>query len=142
MKHQIPTQRYVVKKRRPKVIKGETVKVLTGCGNMYVTINRDDEGLFEVFAALGKAGSCAKVQIEGISRVVTLAIRCGVPTEEIVKQLKGLQCPVPNMFPKEDRVLSCPDAIAKVLEENVMCPEGFVREVAPSKSGMEGLESR
>ena len=129
------------KRPRPKVIKGETVKVSTGCGNLYVTLNSDDDGVFEVFAALGKAGSCAKCVMEGISRVVTLAIRCGVPVDEIVKQLKGLQCPIPNMFPKEDRVLSCPDAIAKVLEERVMNLEGFVREVVPSKSGVEGLES-
>ena len=128
------------KKSRPKVTKGKTVKVPTGCGSMYVTVAYDDDGLFEVFAALGKAGSCAKCVMEGISRVVTLAIRCGVPTDEIVKQLKGLQCPVPNMFPKEDRVLSCPDAIAKVLEEYVVNPEGFVREIVPSKSGVGGLE--
>ena len=123
------------KKSRPKITKGETVKVPTGCGNLYVTINRDDDGIFEVFAALGKAGSCAKCVMEGISRVVTLAIRCDVPIPEIVKQLKGLQCPGPAMFPKEDRVLSCPDAIAKVLEERVMGVG--VREVAQSKSGGE-----
>ena len=126
------------KRSRPKVTQGMTVRVPTGCGNLYVTLNSDDDGLFEVFAALGKAGSCAKVVMEGISRVVTLAIRCGVSVEEIVKQLKGLQCPGPYMFPKEDRVLSCPDAIAKVLEENVMNPRGFVREVVQSRSGVEG----
>ena len=129
----------IQKKVRPTELVSKTVKVKTGCGNMYITLGNDDEGIFEVFAALGKAGSCAKCQMEGISRIVTLALRCDVPVEEIVKQLKGLQCPAPNMFPKEDRVLSCPDAIAKVLEENVM--KVGAREIVPSKSGVEGLES-
>ena len=110
----------VEKKRRPKVASGETIKVETGCGHMYVTLNSDEDGVFEVFAALGKAGSCTKCVMEGISRVVTLALRCGVPVDEIVKQLRGLQCPMPMMFPKESRILSCPDGVARVLEERVI----------------------
>lgn len=126
------------KKPRPKELAGKSVKVRTGCGPMYVTLNSDDEGIFEVFAVLGKAGSCTKCVMEGISRVVTLALRCDVDVKEIVKQLKGLQCPEPVMFPKPERVLSCPDGIAKVLEEHVMGTK--TRKIVPSKSGMGGLE--
>ncbi len=108
------------KKPRPQTTEGMTVRVNTGCGKLYVTLNSVDGKLFEVFAALGKAGSCAKTVMEGISRMVTLALRHDVPVEEIVKQLKGLRCPEPYLFPKEERVFGCPDAIAKVLEERVL----------------------
>ena len=127
-----------MKKPRPSVTEGETIRVVTGCGRMYITVNSVDGQLFEVFAVLGKAGSCTKIVMEGISRIVTLALRCDVPVEEIVAQLKGLRCPEPCMFPREERVLSCPDAIAKVLEERVL--GRGVRELVPSRSGVEELE--
>ena len=127
------------KRKRPNVLKGKTVRVETGCGHMYVTVCNDEMGVFEVFSALGKSGSCTKCVMEGISRVVTLALRCGVPVEEIMKQLKGLQCPLPVMFPKNERVLSCPDGVAKVLEELVM--DVGTRTIEPSKSGTEGFEN-
>ena len=41
-------------KKRPKVLVGTTHRVETGCGHLYITINRDKDELFEVFAALGK----------------------------------------------------------------------------------------
>jgi len=105
------------KQERPKELKGKTVKVLTGCGNLYITLNKDGSSLFEVFATLGKAGGCANCQNEALTRAITLGLRCGIPKEEFIKELEGLQCPNPIMFPKKDRILSCPDAIAKVIEE-------------------------
>jgi len=81
---------------------------------MYVTVNRVDGEVFEVFAALGKAGTCAKVQSEALTRTVTLALRFGVPLEEIVKELQYLRCPSP-VWEDGEQALSCPDAIAKVL---------------------------
>ena len=109
-----------MKKDRPKVLSGRTIRAVTGCGNMYVTLNGNDEGVYEVLAVLGKAGSCAKVQNEAVTRVVTLALKYGVPMNEIVEELQDLRCPSPHPFPPEERTLSCPDAIAKVLREEVL----------------------
>ena len=105
-----------MKKVRPEILNGKTVRMKTGCGNLYVTVNLNGGKPVEVFARLGKAGGCSNCQNEALARAVSLGLKYGVPVKGYVNELKGLQCPNPNMFPKEDRILSCPDAIAKVLE--------------------------
>jgi ribonucleoside-diphosphate reductase alpha chain len=87
----------------------------TGCGSLYVTINEDEQGIFEVFAAMGKGGGCAASQTEAIGRLISLGLRAGVDKEQIVKQLKGVRCPN-QAWEKGGRVYSCSDAIAKAIE--------------------------
>ncbi|MGE5238670.1 MAG: adenosylcobalamin-dependent ribonucleoside-diphosphate reductase, partial [Chloroflexota bacterium] len=107
----------VVPKKRPAVIKGATRLMKTGCGNVYVTINEDENGRpFEVFTNMGKAGGCASSQAEAIGRLISLALRSNIGTDEIVKQLKGISCHEPAWH-EGGRVLSCSDAIAKALEK-------------------------
>lgn len=95
------------------------MKVKTGCGNLYITVNVNGDRPIEVFARLGKAGGCSNVQNEALTRAISLGLKNDVPIKEIVDELKGLQCPNPSMFPKDERILSCPDGIAKVLERYV-----------------------
>ncbi len=103
------------KKERPKVLKGTTTKVETGCGNLYITVGCNNGHPIEVFATLGKAGGCSNCQNEALTRSITLGLKYGIPVEEYVRELEELQCPSPNMFPMVDRVLSCADGIAKTL---------------------------
>ena len=101
---------------RPVVTHGSTEKVLLGCGRtLYVTINTDDVGLCEVFLQMGKAGGCTAAYSDALGRLVSLALRSGIETPAIVKQLKGLRCPSPSWH-NGGPTLSCPDAIAKALE--------------------------
>jgi ribonucleoside-diphosphate reductase alpha chain len=102
-------------KARKDVIHGSTRKIRTGCGNLYVTINEDEDGhLFEIFNQIGKAGGCAASQSEAIGRLVSLAFRSGVEPEDVIRQLKGISCHTPVWY-REGKILSCADAVAKAI---------------------------
>lgn len=113
---------------RPKVVGSINIKVVTACGNMYIQMGWWQGSLHEIFATLGRGGGCAMGYGEALTRSVTLGLRCGVPVAEYARQLRGVRCPNPMMFPKEDAVLSCPDAIGKVLEHyGSLTAEGMIK---------------
>ncbi|MGC9002509.1 MAG: vitamin B12-dependent ribonucleotide reductase [Dictyoglomus sp.] len=114
----------LIPRPRPTITKGATIKMRTGCGNLYITINEDEFGICEVFSTLGKAGGCAASQTEAISRLISLALRSGVDVNAIIKQLKGIRCPNPARTEDGDLILSCSDAIGKALEKYLNLKEG------------------
>ena len=104
---------------RPETLEGFTTKLQTGMGNLYVTVTEMDGNPFEVFATIGKSGKSTMAKTEAIGRLVSLALRSGVPVEKIVEQLKGI-CGEHPVFQKDGMILSIPDAISKVLEKRYM----------------------
>ena len=99
---------------------GTTSKYTTACGNLFVTINRNQNGdIVESFVNTSKNGIC-KSNIDGINRMISLSLRSGVLVSEIVDQLKNISCPAClRLRTKGERLdgQSCPDIIAKALQE-------------------------
>jgi ribonucleoside-diphosphate reductase alpha chain len=100
---------------RPDITTGFTEKVRIGCGNLYITVNYDDFGICEVFTNTGRAGGCPS-QSEATARLVSIALRSGIDAKSIVEQLKGIRCPS-TIRQKGLNVLSCPDAIGRLIEK-------------------------
>jgi ribonucleoside-diphosphate reductase alpha chain len=120
-------------RKRPKVTRGVTERVNTGCGYIYVTVNFDQQGISEVFSTLGKAGGCAAAQLEAISRLTSVALRSGIEMDSIVKHLRGIRCPS-IAWEQGQAILSCADAIASVLEKYVKNEESVSNPGIPSKN--------
>lgn len=110
-----PPEVPIVPRPRPNITTGFTEKVRTGCGNLYITVNYDQDGICEVFTNTGRAGGCPS-QSEATARLVSIALRSGIQSEAIVEQLKGIRCPSTIRQPGMN-VTSCPDAIGKVIEK-------------------------
>lgn len=120
-------------RKRPLVTAGRTETISTGCGKLYVTINHDDQGLFEVFTQIGKTGGCTAAQSEAVARLISLALRAGVNAESIVKNIRGIRCNKPAMQ-RGGSVLSCPDAVGIVLERYLKWRSGGAEDLVFSHS--------
>jgi ribonucleoside-diphosphate reductase alpha chain len=102
-------------RNRPSITEGKTRRMRTGDGTLYVTVNEDENGLCEVFTAIGKAGVTVAAQTEAISRLISLALRSGIDPNSIINQLKGISGPNPT-WEDGQLILSTPDAIGRALE--------------------------
>jgi ribonucleoside-diphosphate reductase alpha chain len=104
-------------RKRPDSLIGYTYKTQTSYGNLYVTINEDEEGKpFEVFANIGKAGGFYAAKAEAISRLISLALRSRINVKEVIGQLKGIRGPQ-TTWGEEGKIYSLSDAIAQTLEK-------------------------
>ena len=117
------------KRQRPAMLRGRTMKMNSPLGDIYVTINEDDFGRpFEVFCTLGKAGGAAFADAEAIGRLMSLALRSGVPIGSIRDQLRGISSDrAVGVGPK--KVLSAPDAIGQAIERYLEEQAGIQEEL-------------
>ncbi len=132
----------VLPRSRPETLTGKTYRIRTGYGNLYITINEDEQGNpFEVFAQIGKAGGFFAGQAEAISRLVSLALRSGIEIHELIDQLKGIRGPQVS-WSEGGMILSLPDAIGQVLERHLTKKqEQLDLDLTPSQTEMSDLES-
>jgi ribonucleoside-diphosphate reductase alpha chain len=119
------------KRVRPAVLHGVTRRITSPLGDLYVTVNEDDNGKpFEAFATLGKAGGAAMADAEAIGRLISLALRSGIPMADVCTQLRGISCDRAVGF-GPNKVLSMPDAIAQVLLQYEQEKAGVQQELLP-----------
>lgn len=103
------------------VLSGETYKYQTACGPLYITINKDSDGnIVEVFTNSSKNGTC-KANLNGETRLISLALRAGIKTEEVIDTLKSIQCQSCVFSKAKGNKIdgtSCPDIMAKAIKRS------------------------
>src|SRR5881398_275764 len=112
------------KRSRPDTLRGITTRIETPLGTMFLNITEDDRGQpLEVFINLGKAGGAAMADAEAMGRLISLALRSGIPIREVHRQLRGIASDKAiGLGP--NKVLSVPDAIGIALEKWIREKQG------------------
>lgn len=106
--------------RRPTVLTGETYKLKSEVGSVYVTVNKDEGGApVEVFLHVGKAGSTVNTLAEAIGRLISVSLQHGVPILTIIKQLSHIKSGDTYEQSDGEVTTSIPDAIAYALEKSL-----------------------
>ena len=103
-------------RERPTETSGVTTALKTGCGKLYCTVNEDEEGVCEIFLNQKEGNGCRVAYNNALAMVSSMALRAGVPIKDISKVLKGQSCGKP-VWDNGKLILSCPDAIGKIEQE-------------------------
>lgn len=106
-------QSFIKPTKRPIETEGKTKEYKVGCGKIYITINEDKGKLVESFVNTGAMGVCPGFST-GLSRMTSLALRCGIDPDDIVDQLTSVTCG--NCKGKRVDAKSCPDAYGKEIK--------------------------
>ncbi len=109
---------------RPVMVEGVTYQSETPVGKTFITINHNEnQEPFEVFITVGKSGSDVTAMADALGRMISLNLRLNgalSPRErvrQIVAQLIGIGGARSVGF-GANKVLSLPDAVAKVLSKH------------------------
>lgn len=112
--------------KRPRVLKGYTPIIQSGCGKLHVTVNFEGDNPVEVYVRSSSKGGC-DANTNCLGRVVSRSLQLGVPVNEILEQLHSTRCPT-AMRNKEAKIesqeisdhpvfiKSCPDGIGTAIE--------------------------
>lgn len=102
---------------------GAKRKLTTGCGSLHLETYFDEltGEPMETFINIGSSGGCER-NLQLISRLMSLALRAGVPIEAIIDQCKSIKpCPAYTLRTQKkgdtSKGSSCPSAIGFALEE-------------------------
>jgi ribonucleoside-diphosphate reductase alpha chain len=104
--------------KRPDALPSTTHKIQTGLGRLYVTISELNNKPFEIFCSIGKSGYSTMADAEAIGRLISMALRSGIPPREVIQQLKGIGGSE-QVFHNGNLIQSIPDAVAQVLERHI-----------------------
>ncbi|HEX9054761.1 MAG TPA: vitamin B12-dependent ribonucleotide reductase [Gemmatimonadales bacterium] len=119
------------KRSRPELLRGTTRRLETPLGTLYVTITEDERGQpFEIFMSLGKAGGALMADVEALGRLISLALRSGIPMAEIYRQIRGISSDR-TIGLGANKVLSVPDAVGIAIERWMQDKQGVQQELLP-----------
>ena len=120
--------------QRGNLADGSTYRIPLQHHNLYVTVNRNDDGkLVEVFAVAGKSKRAKDVKHSGVEnswaealgRLASLCLRAGVDPCSIISNLKNITSDKPvfgtiGRNENSELIPSPPHAIARVMEEELI----------------------
>jgi len=124
------------KRSRPDMLRGTTRRIETPLGTLYVTITEDDRSQpFEIFMSLGKAGGAIMADVEAMGRLISLALRSGIPLKEVHRQIRGISSDrAIGLGP--NKVLSVPDAVGIAIEKWMQDKAGIQQELLPAPGSL------
>lgn len=98
-------------------------KITSGCGKFHLELFFDeaDGRAYETFINMGKGGGCER-NLEFISKLISLALRGGVPIESIIETAKSVRpchsfCDRKKDHGDTSKGTSCPSAIGWAIED-------------------------
>lgn len=121
----IDFRKSMVKRPRPKKLRGATYRKETPLGTAYITVNSDErDEPFEVFMNVGKAGTEVTAVSEAMGRLISLVLRmpASLPPTERLRWIKDEMAGIGGGRPLgfgANRVRSLPDGVAQVLAEHL-----------------------
>lgn len=83
---------FIRSRERPDLLQGSTQRQSSCCGDIYITLNRDEQGPYEVLAQLPNAFSTESIHLEALCKLVSLCLKCGIDPQEIRQQIQGTLC--------------------------------------------------
>ena len=107
---------------RPTRLSADVFRIDTGNGTLYVTVGSSSGKPIEIFLSLGKSGQLLSTLSEALGRVISIALQGGVPIDNIVRTLVGINsdkptwCRLDENDAKPIQILSIPDGLAQLLD--------------------------
>ena len=109
------------KRTRPNALPGVTYKMDTNphCGEIFITITTDAAGQpLELFVRFGKAGHCGAAIFDGVTKIVSYALRSGMDPQDVVKAFSGIIC----SYGRQTCLNAVAEALAEVMERVTKLP--------------------
>ena len=109
-----------VRVRAADEVDGVRVRITTGYGDLYASVNFEDgtDRPVEILATLGRAGGYTQSMVEGMCRQASVSFQLGGTVEDVVRQWQGIRSPK-VAYDKRDKVLSVPDGLAHALRRAI-----------------------
>jgi len=141
-------QQNYFKKRGNRAV-GATTRVHLSGHNMYVTVNRNQNGdIIEVFTTVGESktpntrhtSGIEDSWAEGLGKIISLALRAGVNPESIIRNLKNIPSDKPTFATigdceSSELIPSPPHAIGRVMEEELKYQTNTQIKIEPEITG-------